>query len=136
MRWYALPAEGGKDPVKIRCQPGVYRLFRVGEDERRVGINENLFREVNERIEELGERLDVNEAEFFCECGDRNCAARLTVSTRQYEAVRAHSDRFLVVAGHELPRLERVVEDHGRYVVVEKQGEAGKIAEDTDPGSG
>jgi hypothetical protein len=50
--------------------------------------------------------------------------------------VRAHPDRFLVVTGHELPRFERVVEDHGRYVVVEKQGEAGEVAEDTDPRSG
>jgi hypothetical protein len=79
--------------------------------------------------------MDVSEAEFFCECADRSCASRLTVSTRQYEAVRARPDRFLVVTGHELPRFERVVEDHGRYVVVEKQGEAGEVAEETDPRS-
>ncbi len=107
----------------------------MSEDERRVGINENLLREVNERIEELGKQMDVNEAEFLCECADRSCASRLTVSTGQYEAVRAHPDRFLVVAGHEVPRFERVVEDHGSYVVVEKQGEAAEVAEDTDPRS-
>ena len=107
----------------------------MGEDERRVGINENLLREVNERIEELGEQLDVSEAEFFCECADRSCAVRLKVSIARYEAVRAHPDRFLVVTGHELARFERVVEDHGRYVVVEKQGEAGEVAEETDPRS-
>jgi len=102
----------------------------VGE---RVGINESVFREVNERIEELGERFDTDEVEFVCECADVGCAERLSLTTGEYEQVRSEPDRFLLAPGHEQPGIERVVEDHGRFLVVEKLGEAGQIAEDTDP---
>jgi len=47
--------------------------------------------------------------------------------------VRAYPDRFLLVAGHQRSEAERMVEDHGAYLVVEKTGEAGEIAEETDP---
>jgi len=108
----------------------------VGEDERRVGINESAFREVNERIEELGERFETAEVEFVCECANSGCTERLNLTTGEYEHVRSEPDRFLLVPGHERPGTERVVEDHGRYLVVEKLGEAGEIAEASDPRSG
>ena len=37
----------------------------------RIGKNEALFREVNERIREL--TSDERDAEFLCECGDPSC---------------------------------------------------------------
>ena len=70
---------------------------------------------------------------FVCECADPSCSAHLTLPLREYEAVRAYPDRFLLVAGHQRPEVERVVEDHGAYLVVAKIGEAGEIAEETDP---
>ena len=50
--------------------------------ERRVGINESLFRGVNERIEELSRESDA-EMDFMCECADPSCYARLTLPLRQ-----------------------------------------------------
>jgi hypothetical protein len=105
----------------------------VGAEERRVAINESLFREVNERIGELGELYDAGAVEFVCECGDADCAQRLTLTIGEYERVRASPDRFFLVPGHERLDVERVVEDNGSFVVVEKTGEAGAIAEDADP---
>jgi len=47
--------------------------------------------------------------------------------------VRAHPRRFFLLATHELLDVERVVERHDDYLVVEKIGEGADIAERTDP---
>lgn len=51
----------------------------------------------------------------------------------EYAAIRDEPARFLVFAGHEQPEIERVVETHDAYLVVEKIGEAGAVARATDP---
>jgi hypothetical protein len=52
----------------------------------------------------------------------------------QYEAVRAHSERFVVLPDHVLPDIERVVETHAYFVVVEKlPGVPAEVARVTDP---
>jgi hypothetical protein len=43
--------------------------------------------------------------------------------------VRSHPRRFVVLPGHEEPAVESTVEVYLSYVVVEKRGEAGRIAE-------
>jgi hypothetical protein len=98
----------------------------------RTAENENLFRRVNERVEELSGGLET--LTLVCECADTGCAERLVdVSTGEYEQVRAHGDRFLVAPGHEQRDVEAIVSVSGRYLVVEKRGEAGEIARETDP---
>jgi hypothetical protein len=86
--------------------------------------NEDLFREVNERIEELTQQLDVlpsnRQVEFHCECGRDGCDARLSMTIAEYDAVRTENDRFAVAPGHESGDLERVVERNERYLVVDK----------------
>jgi hypothetical protein len=104
----------------------------------RVGRNEVLFRQVNERLRELGEgfALVSEQAEFICECADSSCAERIQMSLATYEEVRADPKRFFVVRGHELPEFEKVVSENDRYVIVEKLpgGPAG-IAIRDDPRS-
>jgi len=94
----------------------------VDQRGRRIGENEIVFREVNERLRELGEGFSlVSElAEFVCECGDTSCTERLRVSLDEYEGVRADAKRFLVVPGHEEPDYERVIEIHETYAIIEK----------------
>jgi hypothetical protein len=104
----------------------------VDERARRVAENEAVFREVNERIDDLAERLDV-ETEIVCECSRLDCAERLTVPADEYERVRAHGRRFLLAEGHEQPAVERVIDARGGWIVVEKVGEAGDVAEAEDP---
>jgi hypothetical protein len=43
--------------------------------------------------------------------------------------VRSHPRRFVVLPGHEETAIESIVEVYPGYVVVEKRGEAGRIAE-------
>lgn len=108
----------------------------MGYREERLARNETLFREVNERIEDVSRGHDVDDnLEFLCECGRRECLEALGLSRAAYEAVRAHGDRFLVALGHEEPDVERVVEVYARYQIVEKTGKAGDIAEAADPRS-
>ena len=102
----------------------------AGEAQERVGFNEATFRKVNEGIERGS---DDDRVAFRCECGRLGCNQLIELSLADYEAVRAHPRRFFLLATHELLEVERVVERHDDYHVVEKLGEAGDIAERTDP---
>jgi hypothetical protein len=98
--------------------------------------NEVLFREVNERIEEVGEGLDGEPHSvvmFVCECGKTDCLDKIELSRAQYEAVRANPKHFAVLPGHEDTRIARVVEQHQSFFVAEKIGEAAEMAIEEDP---
>jgi hypothetical protein len=92
--------------------------------ERRRLQNQTLFRDVNERILEIGSALDRDEVhpaplEFFCECGNAGCTARLRLDVAEYREVRGHPERFIVAHGHADEDLEQVVEVRDGYDVVE-----------------
>ena len=86
--------------------------------------NEALFREVNERIAELGSRAQAwspDGTDFLCECGEEGgCGRRVRVPIDVYERVRSQDDRFIVRPGHETLEIERAVEWTDEYVVVDK----------------
>jgi hypothetical protein len=102
------------------------------EGKQRVAMNEATFRKVNEGMEvgqEPGGLLT-----FICECGRLGCTELIELTRAEYEALRADPRRFALLAGHEIPDVERVVERHERYLVVEKRGDpAEEIVEHTDP---
>jgi hypothetical protein len=106
------------------------------EEERRA-TNEVLFRGVNEAIEQQALRFGGidDEYEFLCECSAAECVERMTLTLRQYEAVRANGTRFAVVSGHADPQVEQVVGSAFGHQIVEKDGFAGIIAEQEDPRS-
>lgn len=96
-----------------------------------------LRREVNERINEIGtgsSGLSADESiEVFCECAGPRCAAPITVTVAEYEAVRRFPTRFFLKAAHRLVDGERVVSEAAEYVVVEASGPAGRDAVRADP---
>jgi hypothetical protein len=98
-----------------------------------------LWRDVNERLKTLNETFEhvAREPEFLCECANRNCMAHVTMSVEEYERVRRVPTHFLVLPGdrHFFGEIERVVEEHDEYVVVEKFGDAGRMATKLDPRS-
>jgi hypothetical protein len=55
-----------------------------------------------------------------CECDRAECFSGFIVEVREYDAVRASHDRFLVTPGHETPG-EAVVIQAAEYLVVDKQ---------------
>ena len=102
--------------------------------------NEALFREVNERIAQLGERAEAwspdGTVEFLCECGEEGgCGQRVRVPIAVYEEVRSQDDRFVVRPGHETPEIERAVEWTEAYVVVDKVPAAEPYVEDDPRGA-
>jgi hypothetical protein len=108
------------------------------DQERRVGLNEAIFRQVNEQIRSLGDRLGIDGGTItvICECGDAECTDRIELPLASYERVRDDSLLYVIAKGHEFPEVERVVDTADGYDVVRKQApEAVEIAEETDPRS-
>lgn len=102
---------------------------------RRIGENEALFREVNDRIERISAALQVTTERIaiLCECGEQSCTERIELALPDYERVRVDSELFFVRPGHELPDVEDVVERHGEYDVVRKKpGAAAELARERD----
>lgn len=93
-------------------------------DEIAAARTEAIFREVNEAIARTAENFEAHEADFVCECADPDCAHRVTATLEGYEQVRADGTHFLLVPGHEIPSVERVIARKPGYWVVEKFSEA------------
>jgi hypothetical protein len=99
----------------------------------RIGRNEDLFRKVNDQIEGVNEAFGVFTGTMIiiCECGKTECIEQIELTLDAYRELRADPTRFAVKPGHELPDVERVVERHERYYVVEKaEGTPAQLAED------
>ena len=94
----------------------------VDERGQRVGKNEVLFREVNERLRELGEAFSLvsDGGDFVCECASSSCTEHVRMPLYAYEEVRAEPTRFFVIRGHQVPDYERIVDEHDGYLIVEK----------------
>jgi hypothetical protein len=95
----------------------------VNDRERRIGANEVLYREVNERVRDLNEEFGLTDeaVEFVCECGQADCMERIRMTVREYEHVRSDPATFAVRPGHVFPEVEYVVEEHDGYVVLRKR---------------
>lgn len=107
----------------------------MSEREHQIGVNEALFRAVNEEIEKLNDQLrGPGDMQAVCECGNAQCVERLTIPLADYERTRKDARRFLVAPGHEIPDVETVLERHDGYFIIEKvTPEPERIAEETDP---
>ncbi len=102
------------------------------ESEERAARNEAVFREANEKLEDKRRELDIGgPTPFLCECGNPDCTELIRLSAEQYQHVRSRANRFLIATGHYA--LNAVtIEEHAGYVIVEKHGIAGRIAEEED----
>jgi len=98
----------------------------------RLARNQSVFRNIIERIERLlgrvPESLDRNE--FLCECADERCVEHIAISRADYKLIREDPRRFAVAPGqaHVYAEAETIVARGELYWVVEKIGEAGKVA--------
>ena len=91
----------------------------------RASRNEEIFRDVNERIEAGAEQHGVaGVVRYHCECGTATCFETVELRPSEYEQVASERYRFVICPGHENDLIEQVVERHERYLVVEKVGEA------------
>src|SRR5262249_32105426 len=121
--------------------PACGRIAAVSREAQRAK-NEALFRNLNERLKELDDRLvttsigaPARDPEvFFCACGHLDSMASVPMTRARDAAVRPHSELFVVLPEHVLSDIERVVEEYERFVVVEKlPGVPAAVARATDP---
>jgi len=100
----------------------------------RAATNQVLFREVNERIAKLSEPMLQDGVRLFaCECSRDDCTDALEITLVEYEGVREDGARFVIVPGHEIDALERVVAGNRRFSVVEKLADARAVSVEHDP---
>jgi hypothetical protein len=99
----------------------------------RAAKNQAVFRDVNEGIRDITEVQEETRGEILCECEDLTCVARIPVTLKEYELVRAHGHRFLVLDGHGRHDVETVVDRTDRYMVVEKIEHGAVVAHRLDP---
>jgi hypothetical protein len=104
-----------------------------GKKQQRAGAGESTIRDVNEGIERGQWPGDEDSpVGFRCECARVGCNLLVELTVRQYEQIRSHPRRFVVVPGHELPDVETVVATRPGYVIVEKRDQAGAVAKPRD----
>jgi 5-bromo-4-chloroindolyl phosphate hydrolysis protein len=106
----------------------------VTTSEKRLGMNEALFRETNERIEARVQETvgEEDSLEIICECGSLDCNERIRLSREEYAVVRSDPAQFAVKPGHAIADVEEVVARNERYEIVRKQGVAAEVAEFLD----
>ena len=97
--------------------------------------NEALFRRVNEKIEAVSQTISATDTtmDFLCECDDVTCRETVNATRAEYESVRAEPTHFIVLPAHADRGVECVIASNGRFLVVEKQGAAARLAEESDP---
>ena len=85
---------------------------------------QELFQQVNEAIRRIADSFGMEESlALVCECDRGGCFERLSLSRREYEAVRRLPNRFLIRVDHVGPD-ERIVEEFADCVAVEKSATA------------
>jgi hypothetical protein len=106
------------------------------QTEERIAYNDATFREANERVRAAADELGLGDGllPFICECADPSCTDVVLLDRDAYTGIRADPRHFMNVPGHERVALGaiRVVETHRAYIVVEKTGHAGEVAEALD----
>lgn len=109
----------------------------LADRQARLARNQSLFREVNERVNDVHELFSHGApvSDWVCECGDQGCAEHIALTYTEYETLRARPTRFAVVPAdsHVFPEVEHVVERNERYWVVEKIETAAKVAARFNP---
>ena len=93
------------------------------------------LREANERINTAAGVYDVDmPVPFICECADPTCSEVVRLELSEYEEIRADPRHFLNVPGHQAAAGEAavVVKELDTYLIAEKTGHAGDIAEALD----
>lgn len=100
-----------------------------------IARNEALFREVNERVDEVSGSRSTETTDFLCECGNADCTEAIALRDEEYEHVRSDSLLFAVKPGHEIPDVEDLLVTNERFSIVRKHASEAVVARQTDPRS-
>ena len=91
----------------------------------RAARNEEVFRQINEKIDQgAGQHQVASTLPFHCECGRLTCTETIELHPDEYDRIASNPLHFVVKPTHEIPEIERVVARRANFIVVEKVGEA------------
>jgi hypothetical protein len=94
----------------------------------RAARNQSIFRAINEELRARGGSRNPGALTIACECADVECVGTLEIDFERYAQVRREATHFIVLPAHVYPDVEHVVANDGGFEVVEKTGEAGRVA--------
>jgi hypothetical protein len=92
-------------------------IFEVMSREERVLQTEEFFRDVNEVIARTGAS---NGSSFLCECANPFCNVTFEMDCEDLKTLHSTPGYYVILAGHEIPELEEVVQQNG-YAIVTKR---------------
>ena len=99
----------------------------------RIARNDDVFRRANEKIRDAAAEHAVDgRIPFICECADPGCTRVVRVDLDEYAEVRSKPRWFLTAPEHADGEGEaaQVVSRRDGFLIVEKVGRAGAVAED------
>lgn len=98
--------------------------------------NEVVFRKANERAQKSlkqvqddaktnsDDSLAFNDNDiklhFYCECADENCKSRIVMIPKKYQQLHSNKKAFIVLPGHEVSEIEKVLKKQSSYNLIEK----------------
>lgn len=94
--------------------------------QRRLIENELIFKKANLAVKSATDKVfggiekQSIPLHFYCECSSMACRQKITMTSDEFNYVRQHPDWCLVLKGHSVGEVEKIVEDKGNYLVVEK----------------
>lgn len=103
--------------------------------EKKLAENEVIFRQANEKVQkglkELRDMAATNgqtglysykdtPLHYYCECADEDCRQRIVMTSSKYNELHQNSSQFILLPGHEIPSIERIMVREQDYIVVEK----------------
>lgn len=87
----------------------------------RVRKNEETFANANEQIREGAEHYQFGDAvPFLCECSQVDCMETIRLPLTTYREARRGRDAFILLKGHNDPRVERIIGNVDDFILVEK----------------
>lgn len=95
-----------------RVKKGFDHIRQIAKEDKQQGILENYY--------------DVP-LHFYCECSDENCRKRIETTLHYYTKIHADRRKFIVISGHEVKDLEKIVTRHEKYNVVAKADNPGEL---------
>jgi hypothetical protein len=94
---------------------------------RRMRANEELMEELNRRMERLLDDIREQDDEdrdapiaFLCECSHLDCRERIEMEPSRFDRIHQDPEQFILVSGHEIADVERVVDQFPNHLVVRK----------------
>jgi len=80
--------------------------------------NQDVFREVNERVAAITAEQHETTSGFLCECGREDCTSSIELGLDEYREIRVNPEHYVAAPGHCVENIDRTVESRESYEIV------------------